>query len=196
MVKSSGQDTKAALVDAGLRLIGTAGYADITARSLAEEANCNSALVFYHFGSVDEVLLAGLKKASEQRLARYKTALAKVDSPTAGLKAVKKLWQTDNAAADVGAIRELVANQAFTKNHREQVNAELAPWFAFVEAQVKAHAADNPILAFMKAKDIAFCLIAFAMGIETLQQISPNKQSVNALFGSAENIIKMIDTEE
>jgi AcrR family transcriptional regulator len=45
-----------------------AGFAGASAREIARRADCNQALVFYHFGSVTELLLAGLDD-STRRLA-------------------------------------------------------------------------------------------------------------------------------
>jgi AcrR family transcriptional regulator len=46
-----------------------AGFAGASAREIARRADCNQALVFYHFGSVTELLLAGLDDVSTRRLA-------------------------------------------------------------------------------------------------------------------------------
>ena len=53
-------DTRAALVAGAVQALGEVGFAGASAREIATRAGCNQALVFYHFGSVTELLLAAL----------------------------------------------------------------------------------------------------------------------------------------
>lgn len=45
---------------------------------MAASAGVNQALVFYHFGSVDELLAAACRYGAEQRVARHRDRLAAV----------------------------------------------------------------------------------------------------------------------
>ena len=54
----SPETTKTKLLEGALRVLTDQGIAKTSARTIAAEAGVNQALVFYHFGSVDE-LLAG-----------------------------------------------------------------------------------------------------------------------------------------
>src|SRR5438093_1369574 len=54
------EETRAALVAAALETLKTEGFRGTTARAIAGRAGVNQALVFYHFGGVDELLLAAL----------------------------------------------------------------------------------------------------------------------------------------
>src|SRR6202167_6551323 len=74
-------DTRRVLVDAAIEVLRHQGFAAATARTIASRAGCNQGLVFYHFGSVVNLLLAALDEVSAQRRARYETALASVHGP-------------------------------------------------------------------------------------------------------------------
>src|SRR5262249_44610374 len=68
--------TRARMVDAALQTLIEEGYAGTSARVIAARGTFNPALVFYHYGGVDELLLAALDASSEERMARYRDAMS------------------------------------------------------------------------------------------------------------------------
>ena len=63
-------DTKRALVEAAMEVLRHEGFSAATARHIAARAGCNQGLVFYHFGSVVNLLLVALDEVSAQRRRR------------------------------------------------------------------------------------------------------------------------------
>ena len=61
---SQSADTRAALIEAAEAALREVGFARATARAIARRAGCNQALVFYHFGSVTNLLLAALDEVT------------------------------------------------------------------------------------------------------------------------------------
>ena len=55
------------------------GFAGASAREIARRAGCNQGLVFYHFGSVTNLLLAALDEVSETRRVHYQAAVDRAD---------------------------------------------------------------------------------------------------------------------
>ena len=60
--------TKLQIVEAALETLKTKGFAGASAREIARTGGFNQALIFYHFGSVRNVLLAALDLVSERRM--------------------------------------------------------------------------------------------------------------------------------
>src|ERR1700729_2861676 len=75
-------DTRRALIDAALETLQVDGFSGASARALAGRAGCNQGLVFYHFGSVVNLLLAALDAVSADRLQHYSAAVERGTSPT------------------------------------------------------------------------------------------------------------------
>jgi AcrR family transcriptional regulator len=73
---------RAALVGAAIDALRETGYAGASAREIASRAGYSQALVFYHFGSVNELLLAALDEVSSRRMAVYRSLHAGSSSPT------------------------------------------------------------------------------------------------------------------
>jgi AcrR family transcriptional regulator len=65
-MSEAGDATRKALLDAAEDLLISKGMAAITTRKVAERAGVNQALVHYHFGTIEELLLAALERVSVQ----------------------------------------------------------------------------------------------------------------------------------
>src|SRR5215469_15501069 len=85
-------DVRAALVTAAMDALREAGYAGASAREIASRAGCSQALVFYHFGSVNDLLLAALDEVSSRRMAAYRGLLAEATSATAPAAAARRIF--------------------------------------------------------------------------------------------------------
>ena len=73
-LSQAGGGTKATIVEAALETLKTRGFAGTSAREIAKIGNFNQALIFYHFGSVQNVLLAALDLVSARRMSAYRPA--------------------------------------------------------------------------------------------------------------------------
>jgi len=65
-MSEAGDATRKALLDAAEELLISKGVAGITTRKVANRAGVNQALVHYHFGTIEELLLAALERVSVQ----------------------------------------------------------------------------------------------------------------------------------
>ena len=76
----SGLVTRDRIIDAVLRTVRDEGLVGTSVRQIARTGGFNQALIFYHFGSVDELLLAALERANERRIACFRERLEAVRS--------------------------------------------------------------------------------------------------------------------
>ena len=75
-ISPSRQQTEQAFLDAAERLLLREGYATITTRKLATEAQANHGLVHYYFGSMEELLLRVLERFTDRILTRQRAMYA------------------------------------------------------------------------------------------------------------------------
>src|SRR4051794_32591992 len=64
--------TEQSFLDAAERLLVEVGYANITTRRLAEEANANLGLVHYYFGSMEQVFIRVLERFTDRLIERQR----------------------------------------------------------------------------------------------------------------------------
>ena len=67
--------TRTRLIDAAIETLKAEGFAGSSARAIAERAGLNQGLIFYHFGSVANLLLAALDSVSARRMEQYGAAI-------------------------------------------------------------------------------------------------------------------------
>ncbi|HXY95243.1 MAG TPA: helix-turn-helix domain-containing protein, partial [Acidimicrobiia bacterium] len=63
-MSEAGDATRKALLDAAEELLIVKGASGITTRKVAERAGVNQALVHYHFGTIEDLLVAVLERVS------------------------------------------------------------------------------------------------------------------------------------
>ena len=91
------------------------GYAAVTSRRVADRAGVNSGLVYYYFGTMDELFLAVFRRRAEWMLERQAEALAS-DQP------LWALWTVTHDQANTALNLEFLA----LGNHRKAIMTEVA----------------------------------------------------------------------
>src|ERR1700680_1911132 len=111
---ASGNATRQALVDAAIATLKAEGFGGASARAIAARAGCNQALVFYHFGSVVDLLLAALDEVSARRLERYRSAAARISSPGDLVRVASQVFEEDMDNGYVTVLVEMIAGASAT----------------------------------------------------------------------------------
>ena len=108
-------DVRMALLDAAEAILREDGYAAATARRIAARVGLKHQVVFYYFGTQEDLLLALFKRAAEAHRVRLHAALAS-DQP------LRALWALDSDRSTVKFTLELLA----LANHSEAMRAAIA----------------------------------------------------------------------
>jgi AcrR family transcriptional regulator len=105
---------RALLVDATEQVLCEEGYAAVTARAVAEKAGLKVQLVYYYFQTMDDLILAVVRKNTAKRLERFARTMA---SP----EPFRALWELHTDPTHAISTSELLA----LANHRESIRAEI-----------------------------------------------------------------------
>src|SRR2546423_11902602 len=92
------------LVTATIATLEEPGFARTSSRAVAERAGVNQALVFYYFGSFDELLLAALEQVSTERLARYRAGVEGAGTPSALVATLRTIYAEDQASGALAVV--------------------------------------------------------------------------------------------
>src|ERR1700720_111744 len=101
-------NTKTKLIIGALQTLSEHGIAGTSARTVAAAAGVNQALVFYHFGSVDELLAAAARHGAEQRVALYRERLGEVRTLAELIALARQLHEQERAAGHVAVLAQLL----------------------------------------------------------------------------------------
>jgi AcrR family transcriptional regulator len=109
--------TRAVLLDATEQLMLEEGYAAVSSRRVAKTAGLNAGLVYYYFGSMDELFIALFRRGAERSLERQVQALAS-DQP------LWALWELTHSLSNTALTMEFIA----LANHRKAIRAEIVSY--------------------------------------------------------------------
>jgi AcrR family transcriptional regulator len=159
------------IVEAALRTLTSAGYAETSVRAIAATGGFSPALVFYHFGSVDALLLAVLDRISDERLSRYETRLAGVTNLQALGAAMTELYAEDLQLGQLTAVQEIVGAMAFDPELGVEVVARMQAWMTFAEQLASRILAGSPLAGLVDPSVIGSAVIALYLGLEIVARM-------------------------
>jgi AcrR family transcriptional regulator len=168
------KDTREALMQAALRTIGERGFAGASARHIATAAGQNQALVFYHFGSVNELIAAACRSSTEQRVAIYREAFGAASTFAELLALGRRIHVTEHAEGNVAVLAQLLAGARGNEVVAAAVADALNLWVVEVEATLRRVLTDSPLLPVVDLGGLARAISAGFVGIELLDGIDPD----------------------
>jgi AcrR family transcriptional regulator len=186
-------DTRAALIEAAIAVLRESGFASASARRIAQRAGCNQALVFYHFGSVNDLLVAALEEVSARRLAAYRELLDRTGTLAELIAAARTVFEADLDAGHVTVLTEMISGAQSVPGLGERVAACLAPWRDFAATAVRGVLAASPVAQLLPAEEAAHAVVAGILGLEMLASLDGDRAAALALFDRARVVGEALD---
>lgn len=179
----TGQETRDRIIDAALETVRVEGLVGTSARAIARTGDFNQALVFYHFGSIEDLLLAALQRANDRRVERFRDRLEAVDD-LAGLVAIAADLHGNVDDPDHPALVAIVAGWASNSDVGRKILETLRPWDEMVEAALQRSLAGTPFAQIVPTKDLAHAIAAMFLGIELMSRLDRDDARTESLFAS------------
>ena len=174
-------ETRQRLVAATTGLLATAGFAGTTTRAIGEAASCNPALVAYHFGSLNALLLEALDASSESRMRRYGAALGASGTRREALATLRRLYSEDRRSGHVALVAQLVAGGVMDHALGREVARRIQPWVDFAEETIAVHV-PAVVLRRLPARELAYAIVAGFLGLELLDALLGEQAEGNAVL--------------
>ncbi|MEV0691501.1 TetR/AcrR family transcriptional regulator [Streptomyces sp. NPDC050388] len=170
---SPAPDTRKKLLEGTLRTLAEQGIAKVSARTIATAAGVNQALVFYHFGSVDELLSAACRYGAEQRVARHRPRLATIGSLTELLAFGREMHAEERAAGHVALLGQLLAGAQTHDALKPATAAGLDLWIVEIEKVLDRVLPGTPFGEFTESGGLARAVAASFVGLELYEGVDP-----------------------
>ena len=190
---SGAHTTRERLVRAALKTLTHEGFFGTTARAIARTGKLNQALIFYHFGSVDRLLLAALDATSQDRLDRYRAGLAEITLVSDLVEAMARLYKEDVVSGHITAVQEMVAGGSSVPALRKEVLARMEPWIAFAREVIARATAGTVVEKLVPVDDLAFSAVALYFGIETITNLGGDRDRAETLFATGRRFAPIAD---
>jgi AcrR family transcriptional regulator len=187
-------DTRQKLIDGALEAIRQYGIAGVSARTVAAAAGVNQALVFYHFGSVDDLLAEACLSATAGRIALYRERLGRVDSLRALLDLGRALHEEERGLGNVAVLAQLLAGAQMQPRLAGPTAQALALWVAEIETVLTRLLAPTPLDGIADVGGLARAVSAAFIGLELFEGVDP--AGAGAALGALEQLAVLVDVME
>jgi AcrR family transcriptional regulator len=189
---SGAQGTREALIRGAVDALKGQGYAGASAREIARRAGCNQSLVFYHFGSVTNLLLAALDEVSATRHTHYQAAVDRARGLEALVEAAEEVFEEDLDAGHIAVLAEMIAGATATPGLAPEVAARIAPWRRFAADALGGVLSDTPLSTFVAPEVAAHAVVALYLGLEMLARLDGDRTAARALFARARELAVLV----
>jgi AcrR family transcriptional regulator len=185
--------TRTRILEAALTALRDEGIAGISARTIARYGDFNQALIFYHFGSVDALLVAVARSESERRSALYAEALRDVTSLRELVAVARRLHEEEFQAGTVAALTQMIAGAVGTAELAQGIREAFEPWTKLVGESIARVLADTPYVGILPEGDLTTAVAALFLGIELLVGLDPDAAAGESLFTTMESVATLVD---
>ena len=176
MADVAATDTRTLILEAARRRLLADGYAGLSTRKVAEQAQVPVSQLHYHFGSKQGLILALFAEENERRLDRQRGMYAE-DLP---------LWQRYERACDyleddldsgyVRVLQEMIAAGWSNRGVCEAVRELLGGWFHLLADVIRDAEARHGSLGLLTAEELAALVGCAFLGSEELLLLGFDRQ--------------------
>lgn len=186
-------ETRDALIKGAIDALKEQGFAGASAREIARRAGCNQGLVFYHFGSVTNLLLAALDEVSATRHAHYQAAVDRAEGFGELVDAAEEVFEEDLDAGHIAVLAEMIAGASATPGLAPEVAERIAPWRQFAADALGGALSDTPLSAIVEPDLAAHAVVALYLGLEMLAHLDGDRAAALALFARARQLAVLVE---
>ena len=165
-------ETRTAIIDAAIAVLAEHGFCRTSGRAVAERAGIAAGGIFYHFGSMDELLAEVFTTCLDRRIARLSAA---VDVPRPRLTdAFTQAVRDEFDHVESRALLELVVGAIDSPALRARVQEGLDRSFTFTREVVDLLLADSPLAAALPRDLIAQVAASAFFGLAVMDLVGAN----------------------
>lgn len=159
-------DTRAKLLAAAADTVREQGAAGASARVIAARAGVNQALVFYHFGTVSELIEAACRHAVDEAAGYYRQQFARVTSLPGLLQVGRELHERERATGNVAMMAQLMSGAGRDPVLARAASYAMSVWTAQIETVLARVLRDSPLAEITDSAGLARAVSASFIGLE------------------------------
>lgn len=184
--------TKLPIAEAALQTLKDKGFAGTSAREIAGTGSFNQALIFYHFGTVQKLLVATLDLVSARRMLAYQPAFERASTLPELASLAREIYREDLENGYVTVLGEMVAGGISDAWLGGEVAARLEPWIDLVESKLRDLLAGSLLESIISARDVAFAIVALYLGTDMLSHLKGDHGRAESLLDLGEHHAPLI----
>jgi AcrR family transcriptional regulator len=185
---AQGTATRERILDAAFETLRQEGFNRTSARSIARRGGFNQALIFYHFGSLNDLLLAALDGVAEKRRRRYVEVLGPLQTPLEVASQARQLYSEDIDSGHSTVVAELFAASSGDPELRRQMVARMKPWLEFSEQLIERFTAGSAFAALVDTRAAAGGMLALYIGMDLLIHLDGDRTRATSMFDAGDRL--------
>lgn len=186
--------TRDRLLDAAGEMLATEGLTGLSARTVAARAGVNQALVFYHFGSVAELVESALRRSADLAVATYRNRFDDVTSFTELLTLGRELHTTERDRGNVAQMAQVMSGALRDETLARAGRYALEQWTRQIEAVLGRLLAGSPLRGLVEPAGLARAVSASFLGLELYEGVDPEgAASAMSALESLGHLLEMVD---
>jgi AcrR family transcriptional regulator len=176
-------DTRQKLLDAAAAAVREKGTAGASARAIAGRAGVNQALVFYHFGTVAELIEAACRQRVDEAVAHYREQFAQVTTLSGLLGVGRELNVRERAVGNVALMAQLMSGAVTDPVLAGAARYAVNRWATEIESVVARVLRDSPLAEIADSAGLAHAVSAAFIGLELYEGVDADgaAQALDAL---------------
>lgn len=192
--------TRQRILDAAFRRLVTDGYAALSVREIAKDAGVNHALINYHFGSKDQLVIDVLDTVNQRLLSRQASMYRSGDGFAQKWANARRFYEDDLGSGFVRLQSELWAASLANPGLREKFLPRLLAWKQLVlgavrEAFAALEATGTPLPPPFTPEVVACWISEFWLGMEftDLLGVKEEKARHRAALDAVQRLLESLD---
>jgi AcrR family transcriptional regulator len=186
--------TRERLLDAAAEVLRTEGLTGLSARTVATRAGVNQALVFYHFGSVAELVETALRRSADLAVATYRNRFDDVTSLSELLLLGRELHAAERDRGNVAQMAQVMSGALRDETLARAGRYAVGLWTWQIETVLGRLLAGSPLRGLVDPAGLARAVAASFLGLELYEGVDPEgtASALGALEALA-NLLEMVD---
>jgi AcrR family transcriptional regulator len=193
MITDEAMTTKERIMNAALETLRDEGIVEASARVIAARGGFNQALIFYHFGSVNKLLMEAAARSSVQQVARYHKAAAKATSLIDLVDIARRLHVDDQKSGSVTVVTQLMAASVSDPEMGKAVLDGFLGWIKLVEDSLVEALDGSPLAGLIPVREAAYAIAAVFLGIELMERLDPERSEANQVFTAMAAVAQLVE---
>jgi AcrR family transcriptional regulator len=194
--RPGGEATRGRIVDAALETLKKEGFADATSRAIARRGDFNPALIFYHFGSLDDLLLAALDRTSQERLERYREAIAGAQTVEGLVAAATEVYAEDRDSGHMSVVAQMIAASIARPELAPAMISRMEPWIDLAEEGLGKLLTRLDAPQLLPRRELAYAFVTFYLGVNLLIHLDEDRTRTDALFARLQSLAPLLTALE
>jgi AcrR family transcriptional regulator len=190
----SGAETRIRILEAAQETLRVDGITQASARNIARRGGFNQALIFYHFGSVEGLLIAVATGEGRMRADNYEQQFGSISHLTELVAAARVVHAQEVAGGGPTILTQLLAGSLSSEPLAAGILQAMTPWMTLVEHAIRSSLDGSPLATIAPFEDLAFATAALFTGMELLTSLEPDSGRAERLLDTFARLAMLIET--